>query len=385
MLTGLLGGLSAVNKSIKIFNVYDIQISIDYTWFIIFFLVAWTLAYGYFPATIPELERPIYILMGGVSSILLFCCVLVHELSHSLVANRNGMEVKEITLFIFGGVARLSKEPEDPKAELKVALAGPLSSGVLALCFWGLKEGLNALAVFPVLSAVSGYLALVNIILVVFNIIPGFPLDGGRVLRAIWWLKTGDLQGATRVTSNVGKGFSLLLIIFGVFQIFAGNMIGGLWAVFIGLFLQQAASSGYREVVIKIGLEGIRVGDFMTRKVITVKPEFTIQMVVDEYFLRYHVVSFPVVSSSGVVGLLTFDAVRALRKEDWVTTQVKDIMEPLSQEVVLGKDDTARDALSKMISLGTGRLLVMDKGMLVGIISRRDIMKLVAFKRELGQ
>ncbi|MCK5308696.1 MAG: site-2 protease family protein [Zetaproteobacteria bacterium] len=373
-----------MQKGFKLFKVIGIQISLDYTWFIIFALVAWTLSQGYFPSVVPGLAMWIYIAMGVVSSLLLFASILLHELSHSYVANRLGMDIRGITLFIFGGIAELSREPDDPRMELKIAIAGPIASGVLAILFWLIKEGLTAMALFPLVASVCSYLVIINIVVVIFNMIPGFPLDGGRVLRAIWWMKSGDLQRATMVAGRVGKGFALFLIFFGILQTFTGNIIGGLWMVFIGIFLQQAAESGYREVLIKNSLSGIRVGDVMTREVVTVHPDDSLQVIVDDYLFRHHCVSFPVVAASRLVGMLNLGDIRAVPKEKWRETRVRDVMEPVTQHSLASPEETAIEVLSKMATLGVGRFPVVHMGKLVGIISRRDIMKLMAFKRELG-
>ena len=373
-----------MQKGFKLFKVIGIQISLDYTWFIIFALVAWTLSQGYFPSVVPGLAMWIYIAMGVVSSLLLFASILLHELSHSYVANRLGMDIRGITLFIFGGIAELSREPDDPRMELKIAIAGPIASGVLAILFWLIKEGLTAMALFPLVASVCSYLVIINIVVVIFNMIPGFPLDGGRVLRAIWWMKSGDLQRATMVAGRVGKGFALFLIFFGILQTFTGNIIGGLWMVFIGIFLQQAAESGYREVLIRNSLSGIRVGDVMTREVVTVHPDDSLQVIVDDYLFRHHCVSFPVVAASRLVGMLNLGDIRAVPKEKWRETRVRDVMEPVTQHSLASPEETAIEVLSKMATLGVGRFPVVHMGKLVGIISRRDIMKLMAFKRELG-
>ncbi len=373
-----------MQRAIKLLRVMGIQISLDYTWFIIFGLVAWTLAQGYFPSVSPGLGVGVYIAMGIVSSILLFACVLIHELSHSYVANRLGMDIKEITLFIFGGVAQLTKEPDDPKVELKIAIAGPIATGLLAASFWFVKEILDSFAIYPVASSIFNYIVIINIVLIIFNMIPGFPLDGGRVLRAIWWMKSGDIQKATMIASRVGKGFALFLIFFGLLQLFTGNIIGGLWAVFIGIFLQQVAEGGYREVVIKKSLRGIIIGNIMTRGVITIEGDFSLQRIVDEYFFKYHFNSFPVISSSKLVGVLSLNDVRAISRDAWGTTKVRDVMKPIDQQAILSQESTALDALTKMVELGVGRLPVLGKGRLVGIISRRDLMKLMAFKTDLG-
>ncbi|MBI3755983.1 MAG: site-2 protease family protein [Deltaproteobacteria bacterium] len=373
-----------MGRGVKLFRILGIQISLDYTWFIVFGLVAWSLAQGYFPITIPGLTTFTYILVGIISAALLFACVLIHELSHSYTSNKLGLDVKEITLFIFGGVAQLTKEPEDPITELKIAVAGPAASVALAATFWLLMHLAAAIPAYPVLSAVFGYLAMINMVLVVFNLIPGFPLDGGRILRAIWWKKTGDLQKATQVASQVGKGFAMLLIGFGFLQIFMGNFIGGLWMIFIGMFLQQAAGSSYKQLLVKKTLETIKVSDAMTRNVVTITEDSTLSTVVEKYFFGYHFVGFPVSSNGRITGMLTLNNVRLIPKEQWDTTLVRDVMDNISPDAILHPEDNAMNALSRMISLDIGRLLVMDKGKLVGIITRRDIMKLMEFKADLG-
>ena len=373
-----------MGRGIKLFKILGIQISLDYTWFIVFGLVAWSLAHGYFPLIISGLGTFTYILVGIISAVLLFVCVLIHELSHSYTSNKLGLDIKEITLFIFGGVARLTKEPDDPVTELKVAVAGPAASIALAAIFWVLMQIADIFSIYPVLSAIFEYLAMINMVLVIFNMIPGFPLDGGRVLRSLWWKKTGDLQKATQIASRVGKGFAALLIGFGFFQIFLGNFIGGLWMIFIGMFLQQTADSSYRQLLVKKTLERIKVGDAMTRNVVTIAEDSTLTTVVEKYFFGYHFVGFPVSSDGRITGMLTLNNVRLVPKEKWDTTLVRDVINKISPDAILSPEDNAMDALSRMIDLDTGRVLVMDDDKLIGIITRRDIMKLMEFKTDLG-
>lgn len=368
-------------RGIKLFKVLGIQISIDWTWFIVFVLFSWSLSAGYFPFKHPGFASGVYLTMGVVSAFLLFACVLIHELFHSLTSNRLGLEVREITLFIFGGVAELTKEPEDPATEFKIAVAGPLASGVLALVFSVLSVIFTAGA-FPVINAIISYLALINIVLLVFNMIPGFPLDGGRVLRAAWWARTGDIDRATRVASLIGKGFAIFLILSGFLQMFTGNFTGGLWSVLIGVFVQQAAESGYRQVVIKRALNGLKVKDIMSKDVVTVPEEKRISEAVDDYFIKYHHATFPVTSNSHVSGLLTLNQVRNIDKNEWASKSVGEVMEPLKPTDTLSPDDDAMDALQKMASENnSGRFPVLDKnGALVGILSRTDIMKLLEMR-----
>lgn len=370
-------------RGIKIFKVLGIQISLDYTWFIVFVLFAWSLSYGYFPFRLPGLGGGTYLMMGVLSALLLFACVLIHEISHSYTANRLGMDIHEITLFIFGGVAQLTKEPEDAKTELKIAIAGPAASLVLALLFYGAAAVVDKTA-HPLIDSVLAYLALINVVLLAFNMIPGFPLDGGRIFRAIWWWRTGDLNRATKVASNIGKGFALFLIVTGFMQIFVGNFVGGLWFVFIGVFVQQAAESGYQQVVIKRALAGLKVKDIMTKPVITVDESSSVSDAVENYFFKYHHASFPVRSDGHVSGLLTLNNVRALEKDKWNETRVADVMHRLGPEDTMSPEDSAIDALAKMMANGNngnlGRFPVIQEGNLVGIISRRDIMKMLEFR-----
>ncbi|MBI5560672.1 MAG: site-2 protease family protein [Deltaproteobacteria bacterium] len=371
-------------RPINLFKILGIRISIDYTWFIVFILFAWSLAYGYYPAHVPGLAIPAYIVMGVISSLALFICVLIHELSHSYTSNRLGLDIKEITLFIFGGMAKLTREPDKAMDELKIAVAGPLASLVLAVVFYLLRSAVDTAYHFQPVTSVMGFLAYINLALLIFNIIPGFPLDGGRILRAVWWAKTGDLKKATRVASRIGKGFAIFLIVYGFFQIISGSFVPGVWALLIGVFLQQAAEGSYRQLIMKLSLEGVKVKDIMTRNVITIEGGISISDAIERYFFRYHFVSFPVVSNHGVVGLIALGNVRGIEKERWPATAVLDAMEKLSPERVLHPNDNVMHALSKMLSEEVGRFLVIDEGgNLAGILSRRDIMKSMEFKTEL--
>ncbi|MEE9614967.1 MAG: site-2 protease family protein [Thermodesulfobacteriota bacterium] len=372
-------------RGIRLFKVLGIRISVDYTWFIVFALFAWSLSNHYFPSSVPGLDPRTYLAMGVVSSLLLFVCILIHELAHSYVANRLGLDIREITLFIFGGVARMTREPEEATAELKIAIAGPLASLALAAVFRGLEVASGTLTALPVLTAVLGFLATVNVVLLVFNMIPGFPLDGGRVLRALWWATTGDIRRATRAASLIGKGFALFLIVGGFVQLLKGNFVGGIWFVLIGVFLRQAAESSYQQLIIKMTFEGLRIGEIMTKEVVTLEEDVPLSMVVEKYFFNYHFVSFPVVREGRVVGLLTLNDVRGVEKERWGETLVRDVMEGLTPEMVLSPDDNALKAISKMTGEGTGRFPVLRGEKLVGILTRRDIMRVMELKSGLGE
>lgn len=367
-------------NGIRLGSVLGIRISLDYTWFIVFALFAWSLAYGYFPFKTPGLDAGTYLFMGTISAILLFVCVLIHELSHSYTANRLGLDISEIKLFIFGGVAQLTKEPEDASVEFRIAVAGPLASAILAFLFWGLGKIIDP-AAHPIVSAIFSYLALINVILLIFNMIPGFPLDGGRVFRALWWARTGDINEATKVASQIGKGFAIFLIVTGFLQVFMGNFTGGLWSVLIGVFLQQAAESGYQQVVIKNALKGVKVRDMMTKEVVTINEDNSISDTVENFFLKYHHSCFPVRSDGRIVGMLSFNEVKSIEKEKWNDLHVKDVIHKNGQEVeVLKPDDSAIEALTKLTGENCGKFPVMERGQLVGIISRQDILKILEFR-----
>ena len=368
---------------IRLGKILGIRISVDYTWFIVFALFAWSLSAGYFPQHVPGLTRPEYLLMGAVSALLLFICVLIHELSHSYVSNLLGLGVSEIMLFIFGGVAKLSREPDDAKTELKVAIAGPVASLVLAIFFFLMREVLDRVTDAPIISEVIGFLVFINLALLIFNMIPGFPLDGGRVLRALWWMKTGDLKRSTRVASQIGKGFAAFLIVMGFFQLASGSFIQGLWGILIGAFLRSAADSTYKQTLMKTALQSVKVSDVMTRSVLTIEAERTLKDVVEHFFFTHHFVGFPVTTREEAVGFLVLGDVRGIPREKWDSMPVKDVMRKLSADNTASPQDSALTVLTRMANDNVGRYPVMENGKLVGIISRRDIMKTMEFKSEL--
>ena len=374
-----------MDKGIKLFKVFGIQISLNYSWFIIFGLIAWSLAQGYFPQMRPNLSLIIYWLMGVITALLLFLSVLLHELSHSYVAMASGIEIKGITLFIFGGVARISREPSDARTEFKIAIAGPATSLALALVFWLSSRGVDFLMPGSVISSIFYYLFLINGILVAFNLIPGFPLDGGRLLRAYLWNRTDNLKEATRIASRVGKWFALLLIFTGFANIITGRLLNGIWFVFIGMFLQQAAAESYQVVVLQHSLEGVRVRDLMNSNVMAVDEGLSVAELVESYFFKYRFTSFPVVSGEELRGIITLKVVKKLPREEWAYKQVRDIMSGVSSDAVLHPDESAVDALRKMTTEERGRLPVVEGGRLKGILARNDIMSLFKVKSDLGE
>jgi len=370
-------------KGVKLFKVIGIQISLNYTWFIVFGLIAWSLASGYFPSHYPDLNPSAHWIMGFLGAFFLFLSVLVHELTHSYIAKREGIEVKEIILFIFGGVSQLTKELEDSKKELKVAIGGPLSSLVLALIFWILFKATLRSPHLILFTGLLLYLAFINLSLAVFNLIPGFPLDGGRVLRALYWRKTGSLKKATRIASETGKWIGIGIILLGLFGILTGNLIGGFWFVIIGIFLRSAAEGGFQQVVMKGALEGVKVRELMSRDVISVPPSLHIHQLVEDFYLTHKHITYPVIEGERMIGLITLKQVKEVLRDQWMVKTVREVMMPIREEIILDPDSEAVDALQKMIRTGEGRLPVVKDGKAVGMITRKDILNLLEIKTDL--
>jgi len=373
-------------RGLRLLRVGGIQIVIDYSWFVIFFLVMYTMAENYFPQT--ERQRfttPQFWLMGLVGATLLFISVLLHELAHSFVALWQGIRVNSIRLFIFGGVAQVSSEPGSGRSEFLIALAGPATSLVLALLFGAVSIVAYIAGGARVVAAIAQYVAIANFILGLFNMIPGFPLDGGRILRAILWDRWNDMARATRVVSQIGNAFALFLMVLGVLQFFVTqSLLSGLWLVFIGLFMKQSALGSYQAVVVKAALSGVPVSQVMTENVVTVDWLTPIDELVREYIYKHQFTHFPVFNRDELVGMVSLGQVKSVPKEVWVFKQVRDLMTPLDDVPVLKPADDAVEALTRMASPESGPMLVLEEGRLVGIVSRRDIMNLFRIKSDLG-
>ncbi len=366
-----------------LFRVLGFPVRVHASWLIIFALLAWSLATGWFPTRLPGRGPGAYWAMGVVGSLGLFASILLHELSHSLVARRQGLPITGVTLFLFGGVAQLSEEPKDPRTELLVALAGPLASVAIgAVCLAFARVGLLLSWPAPVTS-VAEYLALLNIVLVVFNMMPAFPLDGGRVLRAVIWQARGDLRGATRIASASGALFGGALMILGLLSILGGGVVGGVWFAVIGLFLRSSAKTAYRQLVLREILEGEPVERFLTSEVVTVPPDLTLRELVERVLYLHHFKAYPVVEGARPLGIVGLDEVRGVAREEWDTLRVAEVMTPIGPDLTVAPDAEALDALDRMREGGLSRLLVVADGRLVGILSLRDLLEFLQIKLEL--
>jgi Zn-dependent protease/predicted transcriptional regulator len=367
-------------RSIGRFNVAGISIGFDYSWFIIFGVVFLALAGGYFPHYYPGYHGQTYWIAGFIATLLFFSSVVIHELAHSLMAIRSGIEIREITLFVFGGVSRISEEPKDPVTELKIALVGPLASFALALVFWMIKSIFQGFQL-TMLTGIFHYLAWINLALGIFNLIPGFPLDGGRVFRALFWWKTGSLVRATRVAADLGKGFATALMILGGLKIFTGDLIGGVWFIFIGMFLRGMSQRGYEEVVIRKSMENVPVQEIMTREVVTVPSNLSLEQLVHQYFLHYPYRGFPVKDDGNVLGLITLEKIKDIPPAEYPVLIVKDFTVPRSAEMIITPGMTLEEALKKMTLENLDRLLVMQQEEMVGVITRSTLMRFVEIKQ----
>ena len=371
-----------MTRSFRIARIYGINIEIDYTWFIVFFLLAYLLSRSNGPLTrdLPHLAMGARWLLAALTTLLFFASVLFHELSHSIVALRNGLGITGITLFIFGGVSKMSEEPRSPGVELKMAVAGPAASFVLAVAFYLLA----LVSPGQVLGTVCLWLAFVNAMLGAFNLLPGFPLDGGRVLRAALWSWLNSLGEATRIASAFGQGLGTLMIVLGVFLFAADRGINGLWLAFIGWFLIQAAQSSYQQVVVRQLLAGVRVGDIMTGEVDGVPAEATLEEVIHEHVMTRSHPAYPVFDGDRLLGLISLQDIRHVPREQRYHVTAGEVVPPLSEAQTIAPEVGVWEALGKMVTGNQGRLLVLDNGHMVGIISRSDILRVMRTRMELG-
>ncbi|HVP57500.1 MAG TPA: site-2 protease family protein [bacterium] len=370
--------------NIRLFRAFGIPIELNITWFIVFALVAWSLVSLYFPTNYPGYSVTSHWIMGIVAALLLFTSVVLHELGHSYVAKTHGVPIRRITLFLFGGVSQLAKESADPVTEIKIAAAGPGVSFVLMAIFGACyvlgSRGHVLTAAVPVLK----YLAYVNGILGAFNLIPGFPLDGGRLLRAGIWKATGDLRRSTYVATRVGSIVGIGFIALGFLSVFRGQFVYGLWMVMIGFFLRQAAEASYFQVVTEGALKGIKVEEVMKTDVVTVPGNMTITDLVDDYFFKYHYDCFPVAEDGRLRGLVTLNEVKKVARDKWGSTLVSDVMQrDLETLSVTPKDDVSA-VLARVIRDRCGRLPVVDGDRVIGIITRRDILEALKVISDLG-
>lgn len=377
------GRWAIFGKSFTLFKLFGFAVRVDLSWLLILGLVVWSLAGGVFPAAFPELSWQAHLVMGLTGAAGLFLSIIFHELCHSLVARRFGLPMTGITLFLFGGVAEMADEPPSAKAEFWMAIAGPAASVLVAAVFLGGSFLLAGLAVARPAVAVVRWVGYINILLVAFNLIPGFPLDGGRVLRSVLWHFGHDLRKATRTASRVGAGFGAVLIGLGFLSLLLANPLGGLWWILIGLFIRGAARQGYQQVLVRQFLRGEPISRFMNDQPVTVPEDISVQQFVEDYVYRHHHKMFPVMREGRLVGCVTTREVQEVPRDQWARQSVGQIAKPCGQDNSVRLDQDALHALTFMTRHGLSRALVVDDGELAGILSLKDLSRFLALKLEL--
>jgi Zn-dependent protease/CBS domain-containing protein len=368
-------------RDIPIGRLFGIPIAIDYSWFLIFALLIWLLASSYFPTEFKHWSTYMYWIIGAATAIMLFVSVLIHELGHSLVALHYKVPVRNITLFIFGGVSQITAEPPRALPEFFIAVIGPAISLVLGLVFYGVSplfEGTKPL------WALVRYLAYINVALGVFNLLPAFPLDGGRVFRSIVWGITKNMRRSTIIAANVGRFFGFLFILFGFWQILVGNIGGGIWIGLIGWFLESAASSQAHQVEFQGLLSGHKVSEAMSSHCGLVPEDLTIQQLVDRHILEGGQRCFLVTHGEAPVGLMTLHRIREVSRPDWSHTTASQVMLPLDKLKHITADTDLWAALQMMNRDGVNQLPVMSDSHMAGMLSREDVITFLGTLQELG-
>ncbi|MGD8395851.1 MAG: site-2 protease family protein [Candidatus Eiseniibacteriota bacterium] len=360
-------------RGIRVGSILGLEIRIDYSWFIIFFLILWTLTFGVFPARVPGLSTGTYAAMGIIGTLLFFASLLAHEISHSLVARARGVPVEGITLFVFGGMAHTRMEAESPGDEFAIAGVGPLASIIIAGLFGGIAATTGLIGAGQPVAAVAGYLAFINLAIAVFNLLPGFPLDGGRLFRAAVWRWKHDLRLATRWATAGGKALGYGLIVLGFVQFFAGNLVGGLWLVFIGWFVRTAAEASFAQHVLRSSLEGLRARDVMADQPETVPADMSLHEFVDQWVLRGRHRGYPVMRNGEPVGIVHLDSVKDVPREQWDSRKVADVMAAIDPTSVVAPEESMTQVLGRVGQVDGKRVLVMQDGALRGIITRADL------------
>jgi Zn-dependent protease/CBS domain-containing protein len=368
---------------IPLFTLFGIKVGLDYSWFFLAILLVWSLAAGYFPWVLPGLDTASYLWMAILGAAGLFASIIFHEYAHALVARKYDLPISRITLFIFGGVAEMDDEPRTAAAEFWMAIAGPIASFLLAAAML-VVVSVGPFGLESRLGAIIGYLAFINLILAVFNLLPAFPLDGGRMLRAAVWWFTQDFQKATRIAAATGSVLAIALIGLGILNIIGGAFVQGIWQMLIGFFVYSAANASRAHAELRGSLHGVPVNRIMRRELVTVPADTPVQKLVDEYFYRHFYKVFPVVDGSGrPVGVIGLKDVGNANRDDWRSVRTGDIMKPLSEDNTVTSNAPAYKVLQMMQRRQNSRLLVIDGHSLKGMVTMRDVMSYLAVRDEL--
>lgn len=360
-------------NAVKLFTLNNFDIKVDPSWLLIAALITWSLSRQFFPDVLPGADMSVYLAMAIISMLALFASLLMHELAHSVVARHLGIPIKSITLFLFGGVAELEAEPTSARAEFWIAVAGPAMSLCLAVGFWMLEY----IAIWSGLPAapveVLSYLALINLVIALFNLLPAFPLDGGRVLRAFLWWRSGDVLSATRSASQSGAVLAYALMALGVVSLFQGGLVAGLWQIMIGGFVLISARASYAQQLTKLVFDDQTVGALMTPNPVTVSPDVTLSEFVNQIMLQKHVTFVPVLEGDVLLGHMDPSVLAGIDRENWANTRVGDVYVGLDKGTLTGADVPIQDLLETISHTGQRKFLVVSDHDLLGVISLSDL------------
>ncbi|SNR84884.1 site-2 protease family protein [Puniceibacterium sediminis] len=371
-------------NAVRIARIHGFDIKVDASWFLIAGLLVWSLSTAYFPSVMPDADTTTIVTTAVIAMLGLFASLILHELAHAEVAGRFNLHTAGITMFLFGGVAELQSEPGSATSEFWIAIAGPVASLCLALAFW-FSALIADLANSPEPARlILSYLAGLNLILALFNLVPAFPMDGGRVLRAWLWNRSGDLVAATRRACAVSAVFSYGLMALGLFAASTGTIAAGLWPILIGLFLLATSRAALAQLETKNALDGRAVADLMTRHPRTAHPDQTLSDLVNRVFLEHGISFAPVVENGRLLGYVDLAIVRKIDREHWTTAIVDDVIESVGPENTVSSSMTALDLISLITKTGRRKFLVADKNELVGVITLSDILAHLSVFREVA-
>lgn len=361
------------SNAVKLFSINGFDIKVDPSWVIIAALVTWSLSQEYFPSVVPDAASATYLTMAMIGMLGLFSSLLLHELAHSVVARQLGVPIKSITLFIFGGMAELEAEPTSASVEFKIALAGPLMSLALAAGFGVAAQATYMVPSAAALAEVLSYLALINLVLALFNLVPAFPLDGGRVLRAYLWHRSGDVLAATQTAARSGALFAYFLMAMGVIALFQGAVVAGLWQLMIGGFVLIAARSSYTNQMARVAFAGKTVEALMTKDVITVDPDITLSEFVNRIMLLYGVSFAPVVEDGVLLGHIDRSVLSRIDRDNWGNTRVGDVFVGMDAAAMVSPDLPITGFLERVTKSGRRKFMVVIDHQLLGVITLSDL------------
>ena len=372
-----------MGSSFKLGRVFGVEIGVHWSWVFIFVVVTWSFATGVFDEFYPDWSQPQRWIGGGAVAAVFFLSVLAHELSHAIVSNRNGLPVRSITLFVFGGVANLTREPDNPGLEFRIAIVGPLTSLALGAVFAAIWLGTRNIS--DGFAGICANLALINASLAVFNMLPGFPLDGGRVFRSAVWARNHNRLKATHTASIAGQWIAYGVMGIGIAYTLFGGYFSGIWFLLIGFFLRNASTASYEQLLVETTLSGIYVRDVMRRDFDTVEPDVTVEQLVHDHVLRKNARCFAVIAAGEFAGLVTLTDIRHLPREEWPTISVYRAMTPATKLHTVSPSDNLTEVLRMMSQHDVNQLPVVERRELVGMLARSDVMRFIEVRRDLDE